>query len=97
MLNLTLSVILLMLTYIFYKNVVNDTSVDLLIFIKKRSIILVLIYIFYKKEVNNTSVDLLIFIKKRSIILVLTYNFHNNYPIINVKFTLSSISSDLLD
>ena len=60
-------------------------------------IILVLNYIFYKKEINNTSVDLLIFIKKRSIILVLTNIFYNNYPIINVRFTLSSISSGLLD
>ena len=60
-------------------------------------LVLVLTYIFYKKEVNNTSVDLLIFIKKRSIVLVLIYIFYNNYPIINVKFTLSSISSGLLD
>ena len=60
-------------------------------------IILVLTYMFYKKEVNNTSVDLLIFIKKRSIILVLTYIFNNKYPIINVNFTLSSISIGLLD
>ena len=69
MLNLTLSVIVL--------------SVDLLIFIKKRSIVI--------------SVDLLIFIKKRSIVLVLNYIFDNNYPIINARFTLSSISSALLD
>ena len=60
-------------------------------------IILVLIYTFYEKEVNDTSVDLLIFIRKRSIMLVLTYIFYNNYSIINVKFTLCSMSSGLLD
>ena len=42
----------------FYKREVNNTSVEILIFIKKRSILLVLNYIFYKKEVKNTSVEL---------------------------------------
>ena len=58
MLNLTLSVIILVLNYIFYKKEINNTSVDLLIFIKKRSIVLVLNYILYKKEVNSTSIEL---------------------------------------
>ena len=45
---------------------------------------------------NSTATDFIICIKKRSIILVLNYIFYNIYPIISVKFTLSSISSALL-
>ena len=43
MLNLTLSVIIRVLIYIFYKKEINSTSVELY---------------FYKKEVNSTSLEL---------------------------------------
>ena len=60
-------------------------------------------YNFYKKKINSIynfykkgSITHIIFIKTSSIILVLNYIFYNIYPIISVKFTLSSISSALL-